>query len=519
MKKIVFSTISLFLLVTLVVLSCKKPEEGLAYIFTSPDISTAVNVVVVDAATGDQLGINGGKFVVDVAIEGPDKASVVNNQGNASIVCINGLLSVGIKEGIVPTEANPLNFTIIFSKSGYISTSLNVRLTKTGYTGYEVRMVNLSNLPEGVATVRNTQITTNAQGATTSTVTFSSPVPQTTGEATKATLTVPAGTIFKDKNNVPLVGNVTAQMTYFNNTDESSLKGFPGGFMIESAGQPIIFKSGGFVALDMTIGGKEVKNFSSPISMTLEMPAASTDHTGTPIFNGMTIPIWSYEPSTGIWTEESIATIVLNGTTSKYEVTFDMNHLSYWNTDWRGTACSNGRTFEISSNYTGSSEVSFNVYNGDTWVAVGTQDFKNGANFTVSPYPDIATTWKVQTFNPDLNSYEMKIVNVSAGCSKTTVAVQFPEPKPIEIDLIYTCPSKNTTFKPWMPIYYRPANAVGPKKYTFAGFMLDGKIFTNCFYYGVPYKIATLIGETYIESPGTFTASKPYHSMSEEKCF
>jgi len=515
MKNQIILSALVLLCVGLCVSSCKKPDEGLEYIFTSPEITTAIGVVVINAATEEQLGIDIDNFKIDVSIEGPDKGSVVNNQGDPEIACVKGMLSVALKPGIVPSESKPVKFNVIFKKSGYISTSLAVRLTEPGYTSHIVKMVDLNNLPDGVATVQNTQISTNASGVTQSQVSFSTPTPQSAGELTKASLTVPAGTVMLDENMQPVSGTVTARMTYFNPSDESSLQSFPGGFMVEADGQEVIFKSGGFVALDMSAGGKEIKHFgTNAISMTLEIPANTSNYDGTPIQVGMSIPIWSYNPNTGQWHNEGDQTISFNAVSQKFEVTFPMTHLSYWNTDWQGTACAGGRKFTINSNLTGDQELGFNVYNNGEWVAVGEQNFKNGSSFSLSPYPTVATTWKIVNYSP--SGSNVLEVSVPGGCNNAEIAVTFTVPKPIEIDLEYVCTSKNTVYKPWMPIYYRVDGE--PKVYKFAGYMINGKIHSNCFYYGVPYKIATMFGTTVVESPDIFTASKPYHKMTINTC-
>ena len=178
-----------------------------------------------------------------------------------------------------------------------------------------------------------------------------------------AQITIPAGTVARDANNVPAVGGLTLTVTKYSNNETQSLQAFPGGFtptvadpnssylgagVTEASGN---FITGGFAQFNVTENatGKAIKKFDTPIQLTIDLPKTSKNpSTGVLLKAGDTYPIWSFDETTGKWAFETNGTIREKTPVdaNNFEVAFSSNHLSYWNLDWlywqTGTNC-NGR--------------------------------------------------------------------------------------------------------------------------------------------------------------------------------
>ena len=276
------------------VVGCKKPSDGVEPIIGLETFTNRVNVILIDASTGAQMGLDDDSYTVNIEVTGPDKNLVYDELGEDQPTSKGGFAFMTIKDASIPTPSNPIEFNLIFKRSGYLNQVVPVRLFKEGTQAMEVRMINLSDLPAGVAHISNNSISSNAQGVTAAEVIIETPTPMTTGEQTKAVVTVPAGTKLMDANMNPVSGTITSTFTYFSNTEESSVSAFPGGLQAETSEGSGLFSTGGLITLDMfSSNGTEVTNFDNPISMTMEIPASTLNDQGSPLSAGDIFPVWS----------------------------------------------------------------------------------------------------------------------------------------------------------------------------------------------------------------------------------
>ena len=165
--------------------------------------------------------------------------------------------------------------------------------------------------------------------------------------------------------------------------ENSSLDAFPGGLALSVADPDDAdsnvsgsFTSGGFVAIELTDdAGNKVKTFGEGNSLTVAMqvdkntsnpcpvsvPAGTTDlsayaeangyntgvctlpsPTARKIAVGDVFPVWSYDEDAGKWSFESYGEVTDNGSADTFDVSVDVNHLSYWNLDYfNNNQCSN----------------------------------------------------------------------------------------------------------------------------------------------------------------------------------
>ncbi|HEA17311.1 MAG TPA: hypothetical protein ENH88_12865 [Pseudoalteromonas prydzensis] len=217
-------------------------------------------------------------------------------------------------------------------------------------------------------------------------------LPQTINKAGVAvggsTVKIKNGTQFLDKDGTALATVPKMTVAYFANeatrNDEeaesaaatsSSLDAFPGGLALSVASDPNSteqvegsFTSGGFVAIELVDdAGKKVKSFGEGNSITVAMqvdkktsnpcpvtlPAGTADIAAYAEANGFKngvctvaapvarkiaagdiFPVWSYDEEVGKWGFESYGEVTDSGNASTFDVSVDVNHLSYWNLDY-----------------------------------------------------------------------------------------------------------------------------------------------------------------------------------------
>lgn len=177
-------------------------------------------------------------------------------------------------------------------------------------------------------------------------------------------LSVPEGTVLKDRDGNAIVGNITANAVYFSHDPEngqgenSVLTSFPGSLTPDSVlgenGQPdaqyddIFFVSAGFAAIELsgtnTEGEETVVSTLSGGGVELAMTIPETTRnpeTGAPIKPGDVIPVWSYDEVEGQWKAEGTSRVgeKTSPESTVYPLTKEITHLSYYNLDWFGENC------------------------------------------------------------------------------------------------------------------------------------------------------------------------------------
>lgn len=495
--------------------SCKKPTDDLQLIYNTDVTEATASFQFYNAATGELMGAATDFEVVEVSIEGRDKNLVIDNAGSDNFKVVKGCITVGIKKGSHVSEDNPVKFSIVAHADGYVSTSIAVDIRAAGTQHQEVRMVEIDNTPKGVAAVVDHEVQADNSGVTQATVVVSSPTMNSDFEATKASVTIPQGTQLLDANYNPVTGPITTTLVYFNNQDDAALQSFPGGFAVttDEFGD-IVFKTAGFLALEMkNQSGKEVKHFSTPIQMNVEIPAATTNTDQQPITEGMTVPIWSYNPETAKWIQESIPTIALNGSTGKYEVNFEMIHLSYWNLDWHYSgSCANGAKITVQSNYSNGHFGTFELrYPNGQLCRQNSFSIDNGYTFQfLNAFPNQPMQAVAYDANVSCGGSKVQIgsVSIASLCSGVyTLVVNKPPSleKPIvSLQVKAKCANRpGQIIKPSTTIYAMDESS-GCWNYIYLGEMVNGVISTSKLEQGKTYRFYAYIGGYFLQSPETY---------------
>ena len=318
---------------------------------TSEIVNTAIAITFKDGKDGSILGNNGEVIRVTVTGENANDVYDITGVEKESFRVTKGFLTLGIYPGQPPSVNAPLKFNLVVRAPGFFPTSIPLQLYHEGRTSHTVSLVRLDDPPEGVAVIRKYAEATN--GALDEDLEIITDMTATTG--TKATVTASAGTIIKDANGTLLSGTILAKVAYFNNQDPSSLAAYPGGLVAEvneDGNEDVVqFYSAGFVGIEMTDEeGRQVKTFENgTLNVEIEVPTNTYNpETGGNVQTGDIIPLWSYDVETGIWEKETELTISTN-TSGQLVSTAQLDHLSFWNWDWKSDACGNGIKISICS--------------------------------------------------------------------------------------------------------------------------------------------------------------------------
>lgn len=336
------------LVASLFMVSCdvKSPVDGLELRANTIARTTIVSLSIFDAKTEKLITSD-----VNIKFLGKDGNKVIslNNKPVSDITTKIGVTSFAIADATIPSSDSPVEVTAIVTVNGYVSSSIKLHITSPGASTHSIELANLSDLPDGVESKEAT-VSDAIDGSSKKTkkdITFVS------GDSdAKATITIPKGTILKGKDGQELTGTIKTRVTHFSPKEEKALNSFPGGFAVNEGGTPGSFLTAGFVAIDMTVGGKKVTQFSSGVAVNISVPKDLKNPSGVAITAGDEIPLWSYNEETGEWKREGVAKVPSTlgksaSSNGSYRVSTTIKHLSYWNLDWFQNACYEGITINI----------------------------------------------------------------------------------------------------------------------------------------------------------------------------
>lgn len=182
----------------------------------------------------------------------------------------------------------------------------------------------------------------------------------------KTTVRIIADSGVTTEDGTTLGNNLTVVVAQYDHDEPLSLDAFPGGFaanienpgdLANSTDEPVdgvaptdgnvIFESVGFTAIEVKDDeGNIAKNFNKPVEVSTKVDSSFVNPTtGETIKAGDTIPIWSFEASTGKWRYEKTGTVI-SDPDGGLKVDYTVTHLSYYNLDYfRGGRCNSSVTF------------------------------------------------------------------------------------------------------------------------------------------------------------------------------
>lgn len=448
--------------------------------------------------------------VYDIADQGvvPNNAKVEVTSDNAQFVfqqsgkrdleLVNGIVAIGLHPNAF-VDDEPVKIDLLVTADNYLNVRKSVYLSNkeedAGIQSVDVAMVGKSNPPEGISF---NELSTELVDGTLENEVELKVLPQE-GQDSQINIVLPSGTQFRDRDGKVLNGsNLKVEIGLFDAEKEEAHAGFPGGFdsenIVDENGEvsPGSFITAGFVSLDMSIGGKEVKEFNKPIDVSMSVAENITNpETGEVVREGDIIPVWSYDEQVGDWVYETEGTVV-NGDNG-LELSYKTTHLSYWNFDWYGRRkcgyCGsfvfnipgverqNARTFYLSAVYKGTNQ---------QLRGMGYRKLYDGYRMYLYNLPDFAF---------DLNIYESiydkyygkepltRINNVNVDGSNIAVELPISPAEGIKFRAVGYCSSKpNYEFRPSFRVEYKDSSSEYKEvreNYTFLGDVKDGEFQTE----------------------------------------
>jgi hypothetical protein len=324
-------------------------------------LKQAVSIVVLDASTGTPI-----MAAVTVNAVGADAAKLKDSTDAGTPW--NAAAGGGL---VLTADSAITDATLVFSAPGYFNNSISVALKAGEMVNQTVSLS--STAGAAAAGITGAPVVTGTAGAAGLTAPLGTATPAATGVAgadailagAKVEASIPAGTKLLDKDGNEITGSVKMDMALFPNDangeaepGKSPLKSFPGGVndVKPAGGSSGYFVSGGLTALELTgPGGEKVTDFAGgAVDVTTTVPQSTINpNTNAALADGDLLPIWSYDESTGEWTQEDADADPATGqdgtaaTTGKTDgrvtcavgattctVTMKATHLSYWNLDW-----------------------------------------------------------------------------------------------------------------------------------------------------------------------------------------
>jgi hypothetical protein len=184
-----------------------------------PPLSSVINLQALDASTGNTISSE-----VSVTFEGPGASSVVDIYSDplAELNIQEGFANFALDSTRNPTSENPVQLTLRAQAEGYNATSVSVQVRQEGSVSRVIRLTpeNPEQSSEGTAGSRTT-VNTNENGETTSAVSTQTGSTSDEAEAAQGGASIPSGTSLQTADGDPLQGQVTTDLSVFDNSSEA----------------------------------------------------------------------------------------------------------------------------------------------------------------------------------------------------------------------------------------------------------------------------------------------------------
>jgi hypothetical protein len=496
-----FTKLLSFLLVMVFVTNgCRNPAYEVNVLFDAQVITYKAGLQLTDASGGALPGN------IDVSVTGTDAGAIYDFSGTKKIYAPNGVITLGVHPKQIPTVGKPLSFNVIVKIPGYEEKNIPMTIAVNEFSQdiKGITMIKTTvNTPYTSVAVKDFPL--GAGGSTTAISSFSTPstgaVPQTTS------ISIPAGTTFKDANgNLLTGGSLTAQAINFDASDPALVSLFPGGSLSASnvvgkdgtVGE-VFFSPAGFTDITMFVGGAEVKQFSTPINVSIQVdPTFKLEGSATAIKAGDMLSVYSYQVSTGQFKYETEVAASLDGS-GKLAIPFTTNHLTKFIVG-QVFSRKNCKTPEITfiAPWLGSNStvVSIEVLklDGSRRLAfTESQQVSNGTIISIAKLPPFAVSYIIKQGNVTLAAG-----NIVDPCAGAAISVTLPNPT-TPVDLVtlllnVKCPQGQITV-PNFDLYYKPVGAPD-SQFTLLGTVIKGSIKTTLLKVGTSYDFRAFWGNT-----------------------
>lgn len=447
-----------------------------------------------------------------ITIDGDIASDVYEISGDQDLVLIDGRITLGIHPRANPTPDNPVIVPVVITGDGYLRKRREIIFTSDEDVQLvQIPLVNVASPPTGVSfSIKpGISLSSGSLPAAENIV-----VPPGQGSSTGMAIDLDAGTTFIDRDGNAISGSALEVVAgHFDSDNQSSLDAFPGGFSADSIQQADgsfeggSFQTAGFTTLEMNVDGNEVKSFSQPITVTMDISAnALNPNTGQTIAIGDTIPVWSYDELDGQWVYESdgVVTQGANG----LEVSYQTTHLSYWNLDYFAQYCPsrNQRLVFDLPGWSSAARRNFRVkvvWPG-TDQAVGywadkVQELYNGKTINLFYVPNRVVEVKVYDLQGNVVGTSGSVNLCGAGDVMITVNAA-PPTQTISFSIEAYCPTNTQlVIRPQnFPVYYRPNGT--NDDHSLLGWVINGSGSTDQVQLNTRYDFRAYYGGTQVDT-------------------
>lgn len=506
--KSLFKNIAAALAFTIILFAgCKNPAEDVQIIVDTDIFKSPMLIQFLNAKAGSE-----GPKAFTVEVTGPGAGLVRTATGGKVFKTAEGLLNLFLDRSANPSTASPVKFTIIANATGFAPTFQDIVVTSaTDPILYKVEMIEYANPTAGSGAIVATRPITN--GVSSSDITFTTAT--NAGMTQTSDLTVPSGTGFLDATGQSVGGSqLEARIVYTGTAANGTIVNLPGGSfasnVIGANGQPmaggVYFDAAGSLSINMFAGSKEVKTFTKPVSIDMEVnPAMINPNTNATIKAGETIPMWSLNDETGQWSAEGNATFATNAA-GKLVARLQITHLSDWTCAYPSVSCTSSVTITRTSD---TEEETFS-FKGFANTSTGSLVLKKGEKtktFTGGVIRAGANKLYVTAGSDKYITREQSTAQVASSslCNATTTFnfVEKPDLVGVDVDIKFKCTTKDllTGINSFITI-----TPVGAGSGSSSSYSLNKGIGSGTITNGVTYKIvASVDGIAYTSQ---FTADK-----------
>jgi hypothetical protein len=496
-----FTKLLSFLLVVVFLLNgCRNPAYEVNVLFDAQVITYKAGLQLTDA-NGAALPGN-----IDVTVTGTNAGSIYDFSGTRKIYAPNGVITLGVHPKEVPKAGETLSFNVIVKIPGYEEKNIPITIGFGQFT-QDIKGITMvkTTVPTPYTSVVVKDFPLGTGGATTAISSFSTPstndVPQTT------TISIPTGTTFKDANGALLTGGaLTAQAINFDASDPALVSLFPGGDLsapnvVDKDGTvgEAFFSPAGFTDITMFVGGVEVKQFSTPINVSIQVdPKFKLEGSTTDVKAGDVLSVYSYQVSTGQFKYETDVAVRADAS-GKLSIPFTTTHLTKFIVGqvFSKRKCKTPQvTFIAPWLGTNSTVVSIEILtlDGSRRVAITeSQEVFNGTIVSFDKLPPFAVRYVIKQ-----GTTTVAAGNMADPCAGTAVSITLPSPvTPVDLVTLLLnvkCPQGQITV-PNFDLYYK---AVGTpdSQYALLGTVTKGSINTTLLKVNTSYDFRAFWGNT-----------------------
>ena len=330
-----------------------EPPEPPFVIVTPPEPPTALSVVisgsVVDSASG-------------AVIDGATVSFYENDEVASNILDVDGnmVTSIAVSDGSfeVTTSNDITSFKMVATADAYSSGSLDVSL-EADDEAVTVQLELLSDEAEGVAAVAVSEPVVNATVAEEITVTTEEDDPAEDAPDGSVDVVIPAAVQLQDADGNAVAGDtLTIDVTYVESTESDATQPddegtsiadvLPEGLNSDAAADEVLVPVG-VAEVNMDIDGTAVKEFSSAITITINLPSdTEIPSAGRVVVEGDQFGVRSYDEQTLTWKTEGNNAIVGAAVGDTFPAALEIDHLTFFALTDAVPVCDNDINFSFS---------------------------------------------------------------------------------------------------------------------------------------------------------------------------